>query len=59
MEIKYGLIFNEINPDFKICCMILRMPVYPLKADPSDVKEDKTIENHRWSYLLLFFITLV
>ncbi|CBL24488.1 hypothetical protein [Blautia obeum] len=53
------MIFNEINPDFRLGCMILRMPVYPLTADPSDVKEDKTIENHRWSYLLLFFITLV
>ena len=28
---------HEINPDFKIGCMILSMPVYPLTPDPSDV----------------------
>ncbi len=28
---------HEINPDFKIGCMILSMPVYPLSPDPKDV----------------------
>lgn len=28
---------HEINPDFKIGCMILSFPVYPLTPDPSDV----------------------
>ncbi len=28
---------HEINPDFKIGCMILSMPVYPLTPDPADV----------------------
>lgn len=32
-------IAHEINPDFKIGCMILSMPIYPLTPDPSDVIE--------------------
>ena len=28
---------HEINPDFKIGCMILSMPIYPLSPDPRDV----------------------
>ena len=36
-KVKYWLTFNEINQDFKIGCMILSMPVYPLTAEPSDV----------------------
>lgn len=28
---------HEINPDFRIGCMILSMPVYPLSPDPADV----------------------
>lgn len=28
---------HGINPDFKIGCMILSMPVYPLTPDPADV----------------------
>lgn len=28
---------HEINPNFKIGCMILSMPVYPLTPDPADV----------------------
>ena len=28
---------HEINPDFKIGCMVLSMPVYPLTPNPSDV----------------------
>ncbi len=30
---------HEINPDNKIGCMILSMPVYPLSPDPADVIE--------------------
>lgn len=30
-------IAHEINPDCKVGCMILSMPVYPLSPDPSDV----------------------
>jgi len=28
---------HEINPDFRIGCMILSMPVYPLSPEPADV----------------------
>lgn len=28
---------HEINPDMKIGCMVLAMPVYPLSPDPEDV----------------------
>ncbi len=28
---------HEINPDFKIGCMVLSMPVYPLTPNPDDV----------------------
>lgn len=28
---------HEINPEFKIGCMILSMPTYPLSPDPADV----------------------
>lgn len=37
---------HEINPDFKIGCMILSMPVYPLSPDPSDVIRAME-ENHK------------
>ncbi len=30
---------HEINPDFKIGCMILNVPVYPLTPNPDDVIE--------------------
>lgn len=30
-------IAHEINPDFKVGCMILSMPVYPLSPEPADV----------------------
>lgn len=30
-------IAHEINPEFKIGCMILSMPTYPLSPEPSDV----------------------
>lgn len=34
LAVKIG---HEINPRFKIGCMILSMPVYPLSPDPKDV----------------------
>lgn len=34
LAVKIG---HEINPEFKIGCMILGMPVYPLTPDPQDV----------------------
>ena len=34
MAVKVG---HEINPEFKIGCMILSMPIYPLTPDPNDV----------------------
>lgn len=34
LAVKIG---HEINPDFKIGCMILSMPVYPLSPNPGDV----------------------
>ncbi len=30
-------IAHQINPDFKVGCMVLAMPVYPLTAKPEDV----------------------
>lgn len=37
---------HEINPDFKIGCMILSMPIYPLSPDPADVIRAME-ENHK------------
>ncbi len=37
---------HEINPDFKIGCMILSMPIYPLSPNPADVIKAME-ENHR------------
>lgn len=37
---------HEINPAFKIGCMILSMPIYPLSPDPSDVIRTME-ENHK------------
>ena len=37
---------HEINPDFKIGCMILSMPIYPLSPDPADVIRTME-ENHK------------
>ncbi|MGG6313091.1 glycoside hydrolase family 1 protein [Paenibacillus macerans] len=34
MAVKIG---HEINPEFKIGCMVLSMPAYPLTPNPSDV----------------------
>ena len=34
MAVKVG---HEVNPEFKIGCMILSMPIYPLSPDPNDI----------------------
>lgn len=34
MAVKIG---HDINPDFKIGCMVLSMPIYPLTPNPDDV----------------------
>lgn len=34
LAVKVG---HEINPDFKIGCMVIAMPIYPLTPDPKDV----------------------
>lgn len=35
---------HEINPEFKIGCMILGIPVYPLTPNPEDILETMRIE---------------
>lgn len=47
LAVKIG---HEINPDFKIGCMILGTPIYPLTPKPSDVL--KAMEQERMN---LFF----
>lgn len=37
---------HEINPDFKIGCMVLSMPIYPLSPAPADVIRAME-ENHK------------
>ncbi|NLL31492.1 MAG: glycoside hydrolase family 1 protein [Clostridiales bacterium] len=44
LAVKIG---HEINPDFKIGCMILGTPIYPLTPSPKDVL--KALENDRES----------
>lgn len=34
LAVKIG---HEINPEFKIGCMVIAMPIYPLTPDPNDV----------------------
>ncbi|MEI2285353.1 glycoside hydrolase family 1 protein [Paenibacillus polysaccharolyticus] len=34
LAVKIG---HEINPDFKIGCMVIAMPIYPLTPDPNDM----------------------
>ena len=36
---------HKINPDFKIGCMILSVPVYPLTPEPDDVLAAKEQEH--------------
>lgn len=37
-------IAHEINPNFKIGCMVLAMPVYPLSSEPNDVFAALTLD---------------
>ncbi len=41
---------HELDPEFKIGCMILSMPVYPLSPDPADVWEAKRIEHENYAF---------
>ena len=41
LAVKIG---HEINPDFKIGCMILGIPVYPLTPHPDDLIEKMRVE---------------
>ncbi|WP_159543935.1 glycoside hydrolase family 1 protein [Streptococcus halichoeri] len=36
---------HAINPDFKVGCMILAMPAYPMTSDPRDVLAAREFEN--------------
>lgn len=47
LAVKIG---HEINPEFKIGCMILGVPNYPLTANPSDVI--KAMEQDRGTLFL-------
>ncbi|MEW4353563.1 glycoside hydrolase family 1 protein [Streptococcus pneumoniae] len=38
-------IAHEINPDFKVGCMVLAMPAYPMTSDPKDVLAAHQFEN--------------
>ncbi|MBF0786439.1 MULTISPECIES: glycoside hydrolase family 1 protein [unclassified Streptococcus] len=38
-------IAHEINPDFKVGCMVLAMPTYPMTPDPKDVLAAHQFEN--------------
>ncbi|MCC9717590.1 glycoside hydrolase family 1 protein, partial [Streptococcus agalactiae] len=37
---------RSINPNFKIGCMILAMPAYPMTSDPRDVLAARQFEQH-------------
>lgn len=43
-------IAHEINPDLKIGCMILSMPVYPLTPDPADVWAARRMEHENYTF---------
>ncbi|MFT0846708.1 glycoside hydrolase family 1 protein [Actinomycetaceae bacterium L2_0104] len=43
-------IAHEINPDIKVGCMVLSMPVYPLTPDPRDVWEARRIEHENLAF---------
>lgn len=45
LAVKIG---HEINPDFKIGCMVLSIPIYPLSPSPEDVIRTME-ENHKFS----------
>lgn len=42
---------HEINPDFKIGCMVLSMPIYPLTPNPDDVIKSMTLNHQNEMFL--------
>lgn len=43
-------IAHEINPEFKVGCMVLAMPTYPISSDPEDVLAAKDAENTNYAF---------
>ena len=41
---------HEINPDFKIGCMVLAMPAYPMTPKPEDVLAAREFENRNYLF---------
>ncbi len=41
---------HEINPDFKIGCMILSMPVYPMTSHPLDTLAVRQFERENYLF---------
>ena len=41
---------HEINPDFKIGCMVLAMPTYPMTPKPEDVLAAREFENQNYLF---------
>ena len=41
---------HEINPDFKIGCMLLAMPTYPMTPKPEDVLAAREFENQNYLF---------
>ena len=41
---------HEINPDFKIGCMVLAMPAYPMTPKPEDVLAAREFENKNYLF---------
>ncbi|QNL42537.1 glycoside hydrolase family 1 protein [Streptococcus sp. NSJ-72] len=41
---------HEINPDFKIGCMVLSMPTYPMTPKPEDVLAARAFENQNYLF---------
>lgn len=41
---------HEINPEFKIGCMVLAMPAYPMTPNPEDVLEAHLFENDNYLF---------
>ena len=41
---------HDINPDFKIGCMVLAMPVYPMTPNPKDVLATRLFANQNYLF---------
>ena len=41
---------HEINPDFKIGCMILSMPAYPMTSHPLDILAAREFERENYLF---------